>query len=356
MARSLPVPRPGARSPFVIAAAALAVALVGAPAGTGAAVASAGEPEATDDAAADPVATTGEPSADSREPGEQEVDERTGDRADERTGDRADERTGDRACELLVAHDPDGTSGEAEAVAITSQVLREDRSGWEAVGWEAAEHAVVEAVEVVRADGSAWLEDGDLRTGHVEDVLELRFCGHLVGADDGAAPGDGDAPGEEDDVPGEEDDVPGEDGAGDEDVPGEDGSAGEDDADRDEGDGPDDDPGSGAEPDTDADAGERPEGDEQDTADDAGQQPDRHQSGGVEEDRATEGDGGQPDEASSAGAPGDEGEVEVLGVQLTADELPRTGDALAVVAGLAGLAVALGAALLAATRRWGEAA
>lgn len=98
----------------------------------------------------------------------------------------------DAGCEPLVTHTPAGSQGDTRAVAITSQTLAAGVDGWERVGWQAAEHTTVAAVEVVREDGTEHRTDGDLATGSAEQVLELRFCGSSAAASDGGAAEDRD--------------------------------------------------------------------------------------------------------------------------------------------------------------------
>lgn len=234
-----------------------------------------------------------------------------------------DEEPRDRPCEMLVIHQPDRTSGDPSAVAITSQVLRHGEPGWAAVGWEAAGNVTVEAVEVVRTEGTEWLDDGDLASGRVEHVLELRFCGHLVDPEDeGGAPGGGE---DAEDAP----EAGGDDGA--DDAP----EAGDGDSTE------------TPEPD-DGDDAETPESDDGSDADGAADDGDDPGEGTAE---------GNPDEDPPAERADEDDEVEVLGMQLTADDpdaegtLPRTGSSLVPVAMIAALAFVGGAGLLTATRR-----
>lgn len=91
----------------------------------------------------------------------------------------------DPCADLLVTHAPDGSTGDLDAVAITSQALERDQPGWSRVGWAASADTSVRVVQVVGADHTRTLEAAD--TGSAEEALELRFCGTRDGADPSAA-------------------------------------------------------------------------------------------------------------------------------------------------------------------------
>ncbi len=87
-------------------------------------------------------------------------------------------------CDPLVTHAPTGSDGDVHAVAITSQALDADTPGWARVGWQAAPDTDLTEVVITRSDGTERLTEGDLSTGHAEEVLELAFCGRVAEADD----------------------------------------------------------------------------------------------------------------------------------------------------------------------------
>lgn len=77
--------------------------------------------------------------------------------------------------DLLVVHGPGGSTGDTEAVTITSQVLERGTEGWASVGWQAAGDTELRAVMVVSDAGVAQLPG----TSRVADgpARELHFCG-----------------------------------------------------------------------------------------------------------------------------------------------------------------------------------
>lgn len=93
----------------------------------------------------------------------------------------------DAPCEdLLVEHRPDGTDGQATAVAITSQVLVADQPGWDRAGWEAAEGVEVRTVVVTAPDGSVSERPGGT-AGELGPTLAAAFCGEDVATVDVSA-------------------------------------------------------------------------------------------------------------------------------------------------------------------------
>ncbi len=170
-------------------------------------------------------------------------------------------------CEPLVTHTPQGSTGDPAAVVITSQSLEEGQPGWARVVWQAAEPTRLTEVHVVRDGETEHLTEGPLETGMREDVLELRFCGQVETAD-----------GEDPQGPGAPDP--------------DSGTGGEDPATRPEGSN-----GTGGT----AETGREPDGQPGDPDGPSGGQQDA------------------PDQAS-----GLDGEVEVLGLQLTADDVDDT--------------------------------
>jgi hypothetical protein len=84
-----------------------------------------------------------------------------------------------------VTFTPERTDGDDTAVAITSQAIDVEVTGWVQVSWEAAAGTELTAIEVLRPDGTrTTLETSD--TGTVSDVLSLTFCG-TVDASSGAS-------------------------------------------------------------------------------------------------------------------------------------------------------------------------
>ncbi len=102
-----------------------------------------------------------------------DVEASGGERAQEAS--RATEQ--EAGCEPFVVHTPTSSEGATHAVAITSQTLAQGRRGWERVAWEASSRAGITGVLLVREDGVEHLDDGDLRAGSAESVLEIGFCG-----------------------------------------------------------------------------------------------------------------------------------------------------------------------------------
>lgn len=96
------------------------------------------------------------------------------------------------ACgDLLVIHGPGGSTGDTEAVTITSQVLERGTEGWASVGWQVAEGTELRAVMVVSDAGVAQLPG----TSTVADgpARELHFCGARTAITAATAdPGSGD--------------------------------------------------------------------------------------------------------------------------------------------------------------------
>jgi hypothetical protein len=82
----------------------------------------------------------------------------------------------DVACgDPLVVHRPDGSVGEAAAVAITSQALRRDAPGWASVGWQAAPGTTLTSIFVATPTGIR--QHPGEPSGTASEVLELAFCG-----------------------------------------------------------------------------------------------------------------------------------------------------------------------------------
>jgi hypothetical protein len=90
--------------------------------------------------------------------------------------------------DLLVVAFPEGTEGDAGAVAITAQAIDRDLPGWSNVAWEPAEGTTLREVIVTGTDGTQTrLTDG---TDNATDVATLTFCGTVDrSADDGAGSG-----------------------------------------------------------------------------------------------------------------------------------------------------------------------
>jgi hypothetical protein len=86
----------------------------------------------------------------------------------------------------LVVHRPDGSTGEARVVAITSQALDRDTPGWARVAWEAAPGTRLTEIVVVTTEGER--RHAGTAKGSATDALELRFCGTVDrdGSDDPA--------------------------------------------------------------------------------------------------------------------------------------------------------------------------
>lgn len=85
------------------------------------------------------------------------------------------------ACDdLLVTHGVAGSTGDTDAVTITSQALERGTEGWASVGWDVAEDTelravmVVSGAGVVRLPGTSTVADGPAR--------ELHFCGARTAA------------------------------------------------------------------------------------------------------------------------------------------------------------------------------
>ncbi|MFP4312648.1 MAG: hypothetical protein ACLFS9_11800 [Nitriliruptoraceae bacterium] len=76
----------------------------------------------------------------------------------------------------LVTFTRDGTEGDAEAVALTSQALESGVAGWLHLSWQAAPDTDLTAVEVAHVDGSRSLLPAEA-TGTAYEVLALTFCG-----------------------------------------------------------------------------------------------------------------------------------------------------------------------------------
>lgn len=106
------------------------------------------------------------------------------------------------ACDdLLVTHGPGGSTGDTEAVTITSQVLERGTEGWASVGWHVAEDTELRAVMVVSGTGVVQLPG----TSTVADgpAGELHFCGARAASTAATAdPGSGDGPAALTDRPG----------------------------------------------------------------------------------------------------------------------------------------------------------
>lgn len=292
---------------------AMLLALPVATAGAEPAVAEQADPQAGEDAESAEDTEDAESAEDGDE--QQADDQRSGaddDRASDDDGAREPAPAEDGDCEPFVTHTPEGSTGDQWAVAITSQAREEGVAGWTHVGWEAAEDTTVDEVHVVRDEATERFVDGDLRTGHAEDVLELRFCGRAVPRDASA----GDDPSEDG----------GEDAAA--------GARGDDTGDEHDEAHPDGEP---------RDAGE-------DTGDGAGL--DEEEAPATGEGQTTGSDG-----APDAGADVSD-EVEVLGVQQTADDaeaadspLPRTGVGITILATIAAAGLPIAAFALRRHRR-----
>lgn len=97
----------------------------------------------------------------------------------------------DHCADHLVTHAPEGSQGDASAVAITSQAIDEDQPGWIRVSWSAAAGTELTAViaQTVDEETVALAPDAD---GFAEDVRSLTFCGSVADqAEDDAAGEDG---------------------------------------------------------------------------------------------------------------------------------------------------------------------
>jgi hypothetical protein len=81
----------------------------------------------------------------------------------------------------LVTHQPDGSTGDTSAVAITSQAIERDTPGWAHAGWSAGPDTAIREVVAERAEGTVRLPG--TATGSVEDALALSFCGTVAGAE-----------------------------------------------------------------------------------------------------------------------------------------------------------------------------
>lgn len=77
--------------------------------------------------------------------------------------------------DLLVTHRPDGSTGDRDAVTVTTQTLDRDTDGWAMVGWEVAPGTELRSILAVSDAGvtelppTATLAEGG--------ILELQFCG-----------------------------------------------------------------------------------------------------------------------------------------------------------------------------------
>ena len=165
--------------------------------------AAAGADSDTEPAREDGRTQAGGPDPDADGPGDTSTEEAEPD-DDGPDATDADRPDADRpeTCDPLVTHTPRGSTGDRDAVAITSQSLEQGRAGWAHVSWEAAAGTTVDEVHVVRDEETEHLTEGDLRTGTAEDVLELRFCGRAAGDDGRSGSDEPDGP---DDDPSAED-------------------------------------------------------------------------------------------------------------------------------------------------------
>jgi hypothetical protein len=91
------------------------------------------------------------------------------------------ERVEERCREVLLTATPTQVTGDASAVAITSQAIDRDVEGWLHVSWEALAGTVLTDVSV-RTPTGIWSPVGAIATGSASDVLEITFCGTSTAA------------------------------------------------------------------------------------------------------------------------------------------------------------------------------
>jgi hypothetical protein len=70
------------------------------------------------------------------------------------------------------------------AVALTAQAFEQGVPGWEHVTWAATDRAAVRAVAALHGDDVTLLTAGDLTTGTLDDVDELRVCAAITDAEE----------------------------------------------------------------------------------------------------------------------------------------------------------------------------
>ncbi|MFW5934088.1 MAG: hypothetical protein ACOCT8_05095 [Actinomycetota bacterium] len=118
----------------------------------------------------------------------------------------------DHCADHLVTHAPEGSQGDASAVAITSQAIDEDQAGWIRVSWAAAEGTELSQVIALTVDEETVALAPDAE-GFAEDVRSLTFCGSVAdqaddeGSGEEGQDGDDEGSGEEGQDGDDEDEV-----------------------------------------------------------------------------------------------------------------------------------------------------